>query len=451
MSKVTSASKPSPPKADKPKGDNQAGKAEQPKNDTEQAKAPKADEAKADAQADRAAGAKQRAEELAQAAKADMGALPFETEAPKGRSAETQALLDRTAKDFPAKAQQQLEALADAGTLDAPAKHGEPTLGVQIARFLDRGGDPQVAADTIEVIANADGGRQCRANTCAAATVEANWAKSNPSEYFRAATDLVTKGETTLKRGKDGNTKVKLEVDEPALSLFGLEGGKAGKKNQAWIAEHKQGADAVQASVQAALMNWASSGTYNIKDDSFTKRTGQGWTKYGGGSATEESVGVTTAELSRLQDEIGGAVFGVKLSETTAILGSPKMGMRRETVLHRDVDGELDDLRAATAAGDRVSTLIKLPEAKSKGDMAAFVFGRTGRDEAPQTAHAVTVTGITDGEVTFLDPEGGPITVSRKEFREWMEDVDVNAVDDGGIGGWGTYATTSWTSGTRRR
>jgi hypothetical protein len=441
MSKVNGSSKPSAPKptakGDKAKGD---AKVDKPKADA------KADKPKADAKADKTEGAKQRSSEIAQAAKGNMGALPFDTDGPKGRSAETQALLDRTAKSFKPRAQEKLTQLADAGVLDAPAKRGEPTLGAQIARFLDRGGDPKLAGDTVELIADAGGGRQCRANACAAATVEGNWAKSNPSEYFRAATDLATKGETTLKRGKDGKTEVKLRVDEP------LWGGKAGTRNKAWIADNKEGSEAIQASVQAALMNHASAGYYDIKGDKFVTRGG--WTKYGG-SPTEETVGVSTQELAKLQDEIGGAVFGVKLNERMAVFGSSKVGIRRETIFHRDIDGELDDLRDATAAGNRVSTVIKLPQDAPKDapkdSLAAFLLNRNTRDQAQQSAHAVTVTNVTDGEITFLDPEGGPLTVARKMFREWMEDVDMNAIDDGGIGTWGTYSTTRTTTGTRLR
>jgi hypothetical protein len=455
MSKVNGSSKPPAPKptakADKPKGDAKAdkpkgdAKVDKPKGDAKADKPKgdaKADKPKGDAKADKAEGAKQRSSEIAQAAKGDMGALPFDTDGPKERSAETQALLDRTAKSFKPRAQEKLTELADAGVLDAPSKRGEPTLGAQIARFLDRGGDPKLAGDTVELIADAGGGRQCRPNACAAATVEGNWAKSDPSEYFRAATDLATKGETTLKRGKDGKTEVKLHVDEP------LWGGKAGSKNKAWIADNKEGSEAVQASVQAALMNHASAGYYDIKGDKFvTRGTFTRW----GGSPTEETVGVSTQELSKLQDEIGGAVFGVKLNEQTAIFGSPKVGMRRETIFHRDIDGELDDLRDATAAGNRVSTVIRLPQDAPKDALAAFLLNRNTRDQAQQSAHAVTVTNVTDGEITFLDPEGGPLTVARKMFREWMEDVDMNAIDDGGIGTWGTYSTTRTTTGTRLR
>jgi hypothetical protein len=442
MSKVNGSSKPSAPKptakADKPKGD---AKVDKPKGEAKADK-PKGD-AKADKpKADKAEGAKQRSSEIARAAKGDMGALPFDNDGPKERSDETQALLDRTAKAFKPRAQEKLTELADAGVLDAPSKRGEPTLGAQITRFLDRGGDPKLAGDTVELIADAGGGRQCRPNACAAATVEGNWAKSDPSEYFRAATDLATKGETTLKRGKDGKTEVKLHVDEP------LWGGKAGTKNKGWIAEHKEGPEAVQASVQAALMNHASAGYYDIKGDNFVKR---GPMTRWGGSPTEETVGVSTEELSKLQDDIGGAVFGVKLTEQTAIFGSPKVGMRRETIFHRDIDGELDDLRDATAVGNRISTVIKLPQDAPKDTLAAFLLNRNTRDQAQPSAHAVTVTNVTEGEVTFLDPQGGPLTVARKMFRAWMEDVDMNAVDDGGIGTWGTYSTTTTTTGVRRR
>ena len=459
MTKVSN-SKQAPPKAQAPKDKNKADKTAKP-GKAETASSPAKEKNQADGPKKAAKkddeGAKQRSGEIGEAARADMGALPFEKGEAKPRTAETQALLDRTAKVFEGKDQARLEALAEAGTLDAPAKRGEPTLGAQLGRFLDGGGDPKFAADTIQAITEAGAARQCRDNTCAAATVEASWAKDNPSEYFRAATELATKGETTLRRGKNGTKEVKLQVDEPVAGLFSGK-GEVKTKNKAWIAKHREGSAAVSATVQTALMNKAGAGAYDIaKDASVTPVTGFGaglWTKGGGGTARTEAParGVSTDEMAGLQDFIGGAVFGVKVTERMVGYYSPKMGgSGPRTDLHRDVEGELNDMRHALRDGARISTIVKLPEAEPKGQLAALFSRMQGRDAAPVSAHAVTVTGISDGDVTVEDPEGGPLTIALKTFRDWMEDVDVNAVANGGIGNLGTYSTSGTTTGVRRR
>ncbi|MEB3197963.1 MAG: hypothetical protein VKP62_12245 [Candidatus Sericytochromatia bacterium] len=384
------------------------------------------------------------AQALAKAAKADLGALPFATE--KGRSADTQALLDQTAKALSPKGQKSLEKLAEAGILDKPAKHGEPPLGQQVKRFLDKGGSPQLAEDTLEAIGNAAGLRQARKNTCAAATAEANWAQNQPSEYFRAATDLATKGETTLKRGKNDDRKVKLQVDEAKHNIGGKKEG--ANDNQKWIKQNKSGEAAVHATVQTALMNHGSEGYYDIKADKHSGKKAWGEFNLAGGANT---TGLSYDGAAKLNKDVTGVELGVKVDQRVTY-SAPKFGGNgSSSTTVRDVDGEMKNMRATTQEGKRFNTVIHVPEAKPTDPEEAAVWQLMGGGQnSPKGAHAVTVTAVDQGKVTFQDPKGGAVTLPEGKFRKLMEAVDMNALGDGGIGGWTGMASYASSWGGRR-
>ncbi|MEB3329902.1 MAG: hypothetical protein VKQ33_11780 [Candidatus Sericytochromatia bacterium] len=383
----------------KPQGKD-AGKAAQAQKAADEAAKAKKAAAEADKRAK--AHAAERAAELARAARADMGPLPFILGGPS--SSQQDKAEGKNKQDKVEGKNKQDKAEGKNKQDKAEGKHDRVTkLADRLARAasdLDRAVDAQVdIGKRIKQV----GGR----DTCAAAEAQHHWATSNPEEYARVAKQLMKHGEATIVR--DGQKHV-LSVD----------GNFQDKRNSAWIAQ--QGFDLnekLNATMQAALMNLGVGGYRRNASYDMAANRAQGGQSNG-------NAGMSVLDTWRL---------GNRLSGQQPLLGTNTPPEQRDADSDGLPGGAIKTVDAAFAA---------VKEAAREGKHATVLVG-AGKGRA----HMVRVVDVTAGQVTIRTPDGLQ-SFSEAEFKQKM-DVDVRRLGDGDIGTWGSYGTTSWTSGARTR
>ncbi|MEB3196319.1 MAG: hypothetical protein VKP62_03860 [Candidatus Sericytochromatia bacterium] len=272
-----------------------------------------------------------------------------------------------------------------------------PELQRAVDQFLEEGGNPDHALAALQSIAkpltNVDQIPGC--SSCAAANAQQMWAATDPSGYFKAATELMKNGRTTIQR--DGG-EVDLTVNQagppPSNSDF--------IAAQRGLTPDKQ----LNYTMQAALMNHgAGRGGYSLARDQRVE---------GGGS------GLALREAYRLN-----RVTGLK-----TIMGTSVPPEQRNA-------GDDGLPKGAFQAPERAWQ--SLENSMNTNGMASVVINQGSG------GHVVLVKDISGGQVTFRDAtKGSETTLSADQFRSVM-DLDPNNVMDDGVGnytGWGSSATS---------
>lgn len=332
----------------------------------------------------------------------------------KSSQVKTQAFLDANLAKFSPAGQALLKQLAKDGKLDM-VDPGWNNLRDNLDGFLKAGGDVATAEAILQQIARPEAAIvQANDHTCVAATMQLAIARDNPAQYFQLAADLATKGAATL----------------PGGQIIRLS-----ERNQAHIAgQGLAGEQRLDAIVQAALMDFASDGGYDMASDLVT--TKEDW-----GSSILD--GLKPAQARKLND---------------ALLQLPIMDPA--DLAQQLLKAVIGDIAVSAATADALLACLAQAKAKDHGGVMVVVSagsvplelppglrGMLGPDErrVPKF-HMVLVKGVEDGVVTYLDPAGATKQEPLADFVARICTDEAVAV-----GGYTGSASTGGSSGGRPR
>lgn len=292
----------------------------------------------------------------------------------KSSQVKTQAFLDANLAKFSPSGQALLKQLAKSGALDM-VDPGWNTLRDNLDTFLKAGGDPAVAETLLAQVARPDDAiAQATNHTCVAATMQAAIARDNPAQYFQLATELADKGSMSL---PGGQVVTLSERNRAHIEAQGLVGGAK-----------------LDAIFQAALMDFASDGGFDMASDLVT-------TQEAGGSSV--LAGLKPAQARKLNE---------------ALLQMPVMdpGDLARQVLQAVINGgqigaiTTDALLACLAEarkGDHGGVMVVVSAGSLPVELPPILRGMLPEDQrrVPKF-HMVLVKSVEDGMVSYLDPAG---------------------------------------------
>lgn len=267
--------------------------------------------------------------------------------------------------------------LAAEGKLDAINPDGS-NLRDEVSQLMaksDRSGI-NVAQAVLQQISNPDDNvLQAKDNTCAAATAQKTLAETNPAAYFKLATDIITKGSTTLPNG-----------DTVSLS----------SPNRTWIdAQGFTDSQKMDAMVQAALMDYAdgSKARFDIASDRSTTLDGQ-----------EVYQGLGIGQAARLDD----GLLSAPTLDPRSYQGASSLRDQLQAAKDRGAPG----LFVPIDAGNGKAHMILVQGVDADG--TAHYFDANGKPQAaPVSALAAELAnGVTDddggiGTSSARGPQGG--------------------------------------------
>jgi hypothetical protein len=330
----------------------------------------------------------------------------------KSSQVKTQAFLDANLAKFTPAGQAALKKLQAEGKLDM-VDPGWNNLRDNLDAYLKGGGDIAAAEAALAQIANPVGTiEQATEHACVAATIQLAIARDNPAQYFQMATALAATGAAKLPNGDT------IQVSE---------------KNLAWIdAQGLTGDARTNALFQAALMDYASDGGYDMAEDLVTTKEEH---------MTTVMHGLRPAQARKLNEAL----------LQTPVLDATDMLKRLAAAV----------LEGGSREGATVDALLAaVEEAKKGGHGGVLVVVSAGNeiielppgvrnmlppeDRTVPRYHMVLVKDVKDGQVTFVDPTGQTRTESLEDFaRRICTDESVY------VGAGGSYGTGASTSGGR--
>lgn len=326
----------------------------------------------------------------------------------------TQAFMDANLQKFTPAGQAALKALKAQGKLEM-VDPGWNTLRDNLDAYLKAGGDPAKAEPVLAQLARPEGTIiQAREHACVAATVQLAIARDNPAQYFQMATDLAASGEAKLPNG---------EVIRVSA------------KNLAWIdAQDLPPAERTNAIFQAALMDYASGGGYDMASDLVTTKEAE--------NVTSTMHGLKPAQAQKLNEALlqvptlEGPGFFDRLLEKIGYGSTPAEAAAES----------LTDAMAAALEGGHGGVMVVVSAGLEEIDLPpALKRFLPQEDWRVPRFHMVLVKGVQDGQVTYVDPTGQTRTESLADFSKRIcQDESVY------VGAGGTYGSGAGSTGGRR-
>lgn len=332
----------------------------------------------------------------------------------KASQVRTQAFLDATLPTLSPAGRQALQALAAQGKLEA-VDPGWSNLRDNVDAHLKGGGDRAIVEAVLAQLARPEGTVvQAREHACVAAAFQLGIARDNPAQYFQMATALAAGRPAALPSGE-------------AIAVS--------PANLAWIeAQGLPPAERLNAIFQAALMDYASGGGYDIASDLVTTRDEEA-------KLTTTMHGLRPAQARKLNDALlqvptldGPGLFA-RIAAAVGYGDSPLEAATESlvTAVAEAVEGGHGGVMVVVAAGHEA---IDLPPGLRNQ--------LPPEDRVVPRFHMVLVKGLEDGRVTYVDPAGQTRTEPLEAFAARI------CLDEGVyVGTGGTYGTGASTSGTR--
>lgn len=325
----------------------------------------------------------------------------------KADQVKTEAFLEANLAKFTPAGQAALKTLKAQGRLEL-VDPGWQTLRDNLDGFLKGRGDVAVAETALAQLANPEGTiTQAREHACVAATFQLAIARDNPAQYFQMATDLASKG---------------------VAKLPGGEVIRVSARDRAWIdAQRLPPGERLNAVFQAALMDFASGGGYDIATDLVT-------------STDEENVTTTMHGLKPAQArKLNDALLQVPILEGPGFFSRIAALVGYGSTSAEAASESLTD--AFTEAGEAGhGGVMVVVSAGSEEIHLPPLLRRVLPEEDWRIPrfHMVLVKGLADGRVTFVDPTGQTRTEKLEGFAKRIcldESVYVGAGGSYGTGG----------------
>ncbi len=332
----------------------------------------------------------------------------------KASQVKTQAFLDANLTKFTPAGQAALKTLQAQGKLEL-VDPGWQNLRDNLDAFLKGGGATAVAETALAQLVNPEGTiAQAREHACVAAAFQLAIARDNPAQYFQMASDLATTGAAKLPNG---------EVIQVSA------------KNLAWIdAQNLAPNERQNAIFQAALMDYASGGGYDIASDLVTTKDAE--------NTTTTMHGLRPAQARKLNDAVlqvptlEGPGFFARMAQMVGY-GSSQAEAAAES---------LTDAYAAAQEGGHGGVMVVVSAGSEEIELPPAL--RRFLPEADWRVprfHMVLVKAIKDGQVTFVDPTGQTRTEKLEDFAKRIC-LDESVY----VGAGGSYGTGGGSTGGRR-